>query len=171
MLVEAAWAAIKTPGPLRAFHQRVRARRGAQIAIVAVARKLAVLSWQLLKKEEDYAFKRQSLVEQKLRKLELRAGAPRRKPTRAAQAASNRKRQERQLAQQAEQAYLRLVRDWKASRPATDSAGAAPGRAFKRPSSGQAARQATTPKPALSLAVRPHQPKESRPDRSRSNGS
>jgi transposase len=39
VLVQAAWAAIKTPGPLRAFYQRIRARRGAQIAIVAVARK------------------------------------------------------------------------------------------------------------------------------------
>jgi transposase len=28
MLVEAAWAAAKTPGPLRAFYERVRARRG-----------------------------------------------------------------------------------------------------------------------------------------------
>ena len=36
MLVEAAWAAAKTPGPLRAFYERVRARRGMQIAVVAV---------------------------------------------------------------------------------------------------------------------------------------
>lgn len=55
VLVEAARAAIKTPGPLRAFYQRIRAHRGAQIAIVAAARKLAVLSWQLLTKREDYA--------------------------------------------------------------------------------------------------------------------
>ena len=41
VLVEAAWSAIKTPGPLRAFYQRIRARRGAQVAIVATARKLA----------------------------------------------------------------------------------------------------------------------------------
>ena len=41
---------IRTPGPLRAFYERVRARRGAQIAIVAVARKLAVLFWHLLTK-------------------------------------------------------------------------------------------------------------------------
>ena len=43
MLVEAAWVAVKTPGPLRAFYERVRARRGMQIAVVATARKLAVL--------------------------------------------------------------------------------------------------------------------------------
>jgi transposase len=43
MLVEAAWAAAKAPGPLHAFFVRVRARRGHQVAAVAVARKLAVL--------------------------------------------------------------------------------------------------------------------------------
>src|SRR2546422_6529334 len=43
MLCEAAWVAVRTPGPLRAFYERVRARRGAQIALVATARKLGVL--------------------------------------------------------------------------------------------------------------------------------
>jgi transposase len=37
MLCEAAWVLIRTPGPLRAFYERVRARRGAQIALVATA--------------------------------------------------------------------------------------------------------------------------------------
>ena len=50
MLVEAAWAAAKAPGPPRAFFLRIRARRGHQIAAVAVARKLAVLCWHLLTK-------------------------------------------------------------------------------------------------------------------------
>jgi transposase len=154
VLVEAAWAAVKTPGPLRAFYQRIRARRGSQIAIVAVARKIAALSWQLLTKREDYAFKRQSLVEKKLRNVELRAGAPRRQTTRRAEITGrDRAQQERQLTQQAEQAYLRLVSDWKASRPAKDGAGAAPGRASQQPKKGKATRQAQAPTPALSLAV------------------
>lgn len=38
MLVEAAWAAPRVPGPLRAFFQRVRARRGQHVAAVATAR-------------------------------------------------------------------------------------------------------------------------------------
>jgi transposase len=42
VLVEAAWHATRTPGPLRAFHQRIASRRGGNIATVAVARKLAV---------------------------------------------------------------------------------------------------------------------------------
>ena len=65
MLVEAAWSASKAPGPLRAFYQRVRARRGMQIAVVATARKLAVLCWHLIIKGEDYAFAQPSLVAHK----------------------------------------------------------------------------------------------------------
>ena len=42
MLVEAAWQAVRGPGPLRAFYQRIARRRGNHIAAVAVARKLAV---------------------------------------------------------------------------------------------------------------------------------
>jgi transposase len=42
MLVEAAWQAVRGPGPLRAFYQRIAKRRGLHIAAVAVARKLAV---------------------------------------------------------------------------------------------------------------------------------
>jgi len=48
MLVEAAWSASKAPGPLRAFYQRVAARRGMQVAVVAAARKLTVLCWHLI---------------------------------------------------------------------------------------------------------------------------
>ena len=50
-----------------AFHERVRARRGSQIAIVAVARKLAVLFWHLLTRERAYAYQRPSLTRKKLR--------------------------------------------------------------------------------------------------------
>src|SRR3990170_8408314 len=42
VLVEAAWAAVKTPGPLRAFYQRLRVRRGPQVAVVATVRKLLI---------------------------------------------------------------------------------------------------------------------------------
>ena len=38
MLVEAAWAVAKAPGPLHAFFVRLRARRGHPIAAVALAR-------------------------------------------------------------------------------------------------------------------------------------
>lgn len=70
MLVEAAWAATKTPGPLHAFFVRIRARRGHQIAAVAVARKLAVLCWHMLTKQEDYLWARPSLVAHKMRSMD-----------------------------------------------------------------------------------------------------
>ena len=78
MLVEATWVAAKITGPLRAFFERVRARRGMQIAVVATARKLAVLCWYLVVRGEDYAFQRPSLTEKKLR---ARVSAPPSSPT------------------------------------------------------------------------------------------
>ena len=61
-LVEASWSAVQQPGPMRAFYQRIRARRGHQVAVVAAARKLACLFWCLLTREEDYAYQQPSLT-------------------------------------------------------------------------------------------------------------
>src|SRR5439155_1289650 len=79
VLVEAAWHAARTARPLRAFHQRVAARRGGNVATVAVARKLAVSAWQMLSRGQDYAFARPSLTRATIRKLELATGAQRQK--------------------------------------------------------------------------------------------
>jgi hypothetical protein len=122
MLAEAAFVAVSTAGPLRAFYERVRARRGSQIAIVAVARKLAVLFWHLLSREQDYAFQRPSLTRKKLRGLELRAGAERHPgrrdlPTKNSYSQRAERARERELSDQAEVAYRRLVADWKATGP------------------------------------------------------
>ena len=62
VLVEAAWSASRAPGPLRAFYHRIKARRGFQTAVVATARKMTVLAWHLVTKDQDYAFARPSLV-------------------------------------------------------------------------------------------------------------
>jgi transposase len=129
MLCEAAWIAVRTPGPLRAFYERLRARRGAQIALVATARKLCVLFWQLLTREQDYAFGRPSLTRHKLRRLELMAGDPPRRGQRSGSPASKREqRHERELSEQFEAAYRRLVADWQQT-PTKSGAGATPGRA------------------------------------------
>src|SRR5574340_11270 len=112
MLVEAAWAASRTPGPLRAFHNPIKARRGFQVAIVATARKLAVLCWHLVTKEEDYAFARPSLVAFKQRKLALTAGAPRAHAHRGPGYEYNDKqlrRHERDIVETAEHAYEVLI--------------------------------------------------------------
>lgn len=121
MLVEAAWAASKAPGPLRAFFLRIRARRGHQVAAVAVARKLAVLCWHLLIKEADYQWARPALVANKLRAIELKAGQPARKGSKPGPAyAYNIKAlrdREIDLARHAEQAYDRFVSQWQPRRP------------------------------------------------------
>ena len=118
VLVEAAWSASRAPGPLRAFYQRIQARRGFQIAVVATARKMTVLAWHLATKDQDYAFARPALVTHKRRKLELAAGAPsqrgnHRQPG-AAYNDKQRRNQERAAAEQAEHAYQVLVAHWQA---------------------------------------------------------
>src|ERR1700676_1647676 len=129
MLCEAAWVAIRTPGPLRAFYIRVRARRGAQVALVATARKLSVLFWHLLTREEDYAFERPSLTRRKLRGLELKAKDGRRSwPSGHALSTKQDRAREVEVAEQVEPPYRRLVADWQ-SRPPKSGAGATRGRA------------------------------------------
>jgi transposase len=139
-LVEAAWSVVRAPGPLRAFYERTRARRGAQVAIVATARKLACLFWCLLVRGEDYAYGQPSLLKRKLRALELRAGAPRHSTRGEGIWKANEavREAERELAAQAEVAYKRTVADWQrnqARREAArrqaekEGAGATPGRA------------------------------------------
>ena len=64
------------PGPLHGFYERTKARRGHGKAIVATARKLAVLFWCMLTRTEDYAHQQPSLTRKKLRRLEITAGAP-----------------------------------------------------------------------------------------------
>ncbi len=149
LLVEARWAAVRTPGPLRAFGERIRARRGANIAIVAVARKLAVLCWHLLSREEDYAFARPSLVREKVRRLELSAGVPRRPGQRnPIFATPAQRRLEREIGVQAERAYRRFVKDFKAT--GKKGAVAATGAHISSARKGQAARhQGQAPNPAL----------------------
>jgi transposase len=124
LLVEAAWAAVKTPGPLRAFYHRLRSRRGAQIAAVATARKIAVLAWHLLTRDADYTFARPSLMTRKWRALELHAGRPARRGQRGMAHAYNVKaarRQELELCTQAERVYVALTHQWQHKRTQQDA--------------------------------------------------
>jgi transposase len=129
-LVEASWSVVRAPGPIRAFYERIRARRGHQAAIVAAARKLACLFWCLLTREEDYAYAQPSLTTKKLRRLELAAGAERGKVKPGTWAVNKAMREaERELARQAEVAYKRTVADWQRTQMQRKGAGATPGRA------------------------------------------
>jgi transposase len=119
-LVEAAWIVVLQPGPLHGFYDRTRARRGHGKAIVATARKLAILFWHMLTRGEDYAHQQPSLTRKKLRRLELIAGAPKRSRTAASTWSTNQaiRQAERRLAEQAELSYTRLVKDQQAATPA-----------------------------------------------------
>ena len=145
-LVEACWSTVRQPGPIAGFYQRIKARRGHSIAIVAAARKLACLFWCLLTRDEDYAFAQPSLTTKKMRRLELQAGAPRYQGGRGVWATNDAMRHaERELALQAQRAYERTVKDWQQKKGAS----ATPGRASKGSSKEQVARQTPRPKSAL----------------------
>lgn len=110
VLVEAAWVASRTPGPLRAFAQRVAARRGWNVAIVAVARKLAIITWHVLSREEPYAYGQSARHRSKLRRLELATGAaPSRGRSTGVTGTDVERRLDRERAEQAEAAYRRMV--------------------------------------------------------------
>jgi transposase len=125
-LVEAARSVAQQPGPMHAFYERIRARKGHNAAVVAVARKLAVLFWCMLCREEDYAHQQPSLTELKLRRLEVAAGAPTRpgKPSGVWATRERMRQAEKQLAAQAEASYKRSIADWRATSPNKKSAGA-----------------------------------------------
>lgn len=114
VLVESALTAVRSPGPLRAFYLRVRARRGHPIAIVAVARKMASLFWHLLVREQDYAYTLPTALAKKIRTIELKAGHPRRRPGGNRQTLNREQRRalERQIAQHAQAAYEQTIADW-----------------------------------------------------------
>ncbi len=116
MLVEAAWAAARSPGPFRAFYQRIAARRGKHIAAVAIARKLAMVIWHMLTKETDYIWARPALLARKFRAIELRAGLPTEHSERGAAYDYNipeTRAAERERTEEAERDYARFTSRWR----------------------------------------------------------
>jgi transposase len=74
LLCEAAHSAVRSPGPLAGSHARIKARRGGAVATVATARKLAVLVWHLLAKDEDCRFAPEARTAFKQHQLDRLAG-------------------------------------------------------------------------------------------------
>jgi transposase len=107
LLVEAAHTAIRTPGPLHAFHVRLAARRGKQIALCATARKLTVLAWHLLTKDEDYRYGAVTITQRKLRALQQKSGDTGPRISLAGEA--KRKVLERRYLEEAERNYQNYV--------------------------------------------------------------
>ncbi len=121
MLVEAAWAAARSPGPLRAFYKRIASRRGKHIAAVATARKLAMIIWHMLSKDADYIWARPALLARKFRSVELRAGLPTKHAKRGTAFDYNipaKRAEERSRIEKAEAAYAATTSRWR-TRPKT----------------------------------------------------
>lgn len=124
MLVEAAWSIASSSGPLSAFFHRVSIKRCKSVAAVATARKLAVLIWHMLTKEQDYVWVRPALLQFKIRRLELTAGHASRRggnkpgPARDYSLKGVREQERARLAR-AEEEYRRFVAGWR-ERPSTD---------------------------------------------------
>ena len=53
-LVQAAWTAVRYVPAYMEIHRRVKERRGSQVAIVAVARRILEDSWTMLKRKEPF---------------------------------------------------------------------------------------------------------------------
>ena len=109
------------PGPLHGFYERTKARRGHGKAVVATARKLAVLFWCMLTRSQDYAHQQPSLTRKKLRRLEITAGAPKYTAPRRRDLVDQRpdaRQPNSSSPEQAETSYKRMVQDQQAGGPA-----------------------------------------------------
>jgi transposase len=79
MLVEAAQHLDKHPGPLGHFFRRLLKKKNRNVAVVAGARKLAMIGWLMLKSNEPYRYAIPRSTENKLAKLRVKATGQRRK--------------------------------------------------------------------------------------------
>ena len=79
MLVEAAQNLDKHPGPLGHFFRRLMKKKNRNVAVVAAARKLAMIGWMMLKTGEPYRYAIPKSTETKLAKLRVKATGQRRK--------------------------------------------------------------------------------------------
>ncbi len=79
MLIQAAQHARCHPGPLGEFFSSLKKRKGHNIAVVATARKLAVIAWHMLTNNEPYRYAQPVPTKNKLQRLRTRATGERRK--------------------------------------------------------------------------------------------
>lgn len=79
MLIEAAQHLDKHPGPLGHFFRRLAKKKNRNVAVVAAARKLAVIAWRMLTTREPYRYAIPRSTETKLARLRVKATGERRK--------------------------------------------------------------------------------------------
>jgi transposase len=79
MLVLAAQHLLKNPGPLGVFFRRLARRKNHNVAVVAAARKLIVVAWHMLTKNEPYRYADPRSTQAKLSRLRVCATGQSRK--------------------------------------------------------------------------------------------
>ncbi len=79
MLIQAAQHLGQHPGPLGHFFRRLARRKNHNVAVVAGARKLAVIGWQMVVTGEPYRYAAPRTTETKLARLRVKATGQRRR--------------------------------------------------------------------------------------------
>jgi hypothetical protein len=79
MLIEAAQHLDKHPGPLGHFFRRLAKKKNRNVTVVAGARKLAMIGWQMLATNEPYRYAIPRTTETKLSRLRVKATGQRRR--------------------------------------------------------------------------------------------
>jgi transposase len=79
LIVQAAQHVAKHPGPLGVFFRRLAKRKNRNVAVVAAARKLVVIAWHMLSKQEPYRYAQPLATENKLQRLRVKATGVKRK--------------------------------------------------------------------------------------------
>ena len=79
MLIEAAQHLDTNPGPLGCFFRRLLRKKNRNVAVVAVARKLAMIGWQLIATDQPYRYAIPHTTETKLARLRVKATGQRRR--------------------------------------------------------------------------------------------
>jgi transposase len=79
MLVQAAQHMTANPGPLGVFFRRIAKKKNYNVAVVATARKLVVIAWHMLMKNEPYRYAIPRTTDAKLSRLRIRATGQKRK--------------------------------------------------------------------------------------------
>jgi len=76
LAIEAAHTIARSSSPLAATYLRIRRRKGHQIAVTALARKLVVVVWHLLTTQQPYRYAAPTRTRDKLRRLQKNERPP-----------------------------------------------------------------------------------------------
>jgi transposase len=79
LLIQAAQHVGSHPGPLGVFFRRIATRKNRKVAVVATARKLALIAWHMLTANEPYRYAQPLPTQNKLSKFRVRATGQKRK--------------------------------------------------------------------------------------------